>query len=115
MIEIFQIDSIEFCDKYYVVLDETEEKDLVLSELTLDGKVSQESIILPPDAIKLAGSLSAPWKAAYMVWKNACFLEQNKVKEEDRYRKKVIELLALKYNVDSETLFKILDELEDLD
>lgn len=113
MIEIFQIDSDR--EKYYVLLETTEQGDLVLSELTLDGRSSAEFVTLPSNSVKLASNPSLPWKAAYMVWKNASFLQQIETKKENRYREKLIELLALKHGVDPKTLSKIIEELDELE
>ena len=114
MIEIFQVDSNETSGKYYVLLEKSSENEMLLSELTLEGRISLNTYSFPESLVKLAVNPSAPWKAAYMVWKNAYFLENN-FKKENRYKNKTIELLALKHNVDPEALFRILEELENLE
>ena len=104
--------------KRYVPESTTDSDFFLLRELTLDGKVSGIAIPFKKDLFSLVPNPSPPWTAAYLVWRNSAILEEANKEEMDmemKRRAKIIELLALKYSIDHESLSKAIQELDDLE
>lgn len=114
--EIFQVK--DELGRYYVAMEPMMDDGYkLLKELTLDGRVSEEATRFEDSVVSLVSNPSAPWKAAFLVWRNSVILQEIDTQERSMDRKckdKLIELLALKYNVDKDALFGILSELEEL-
>jgi hypothetical protein len=100
---------------YYVVLEELD-AEIKITQLFLAGYVSEDSFLVKPEDVSMVPDPPPQWKAAFLVWKNTEIFHNIKLEEiaqNDKYRKKTIELLAEKYKIDKESLFKLLSELED--
>lgn len=102
----------EMLEKYFVLL---EEKDncFVVEELVLSG-LSFEPLEANKNDLIEVSSLAPHWKAAYLVWKNSKFKEEFDFSNENKYKNKILELLANKYSIDKNILFELIKELEEI-
>jgi len=102
-------------NKCYVALSQDEET-LNLSELLLAGHTNDDVITVKKQDTEILSNPSAPWKAAYLVWKNSLIMseiEDQDIRKRIKYKKKIVELLAHKYQIDIDVLFQIVHELEE--
>lgn len=96
-------------NKHVVVLENCGNSCLV-EEISLSG-LSLDSFHVKKDCLS-GDKIDLHWKAAFSVWKNNQIKEENKALKEDKYRYKVISMLANKYNIDQDLLLKIIDEYD---
>jgi len=116
-IEIFKLKQSND-DKFYVSLSQSDNNILKLSELFLAGYITEEIISVRKEDIELIPNPSASWKAAFLVWRNSVIkdeIENLDFQKRSKFKKKMVELLAHKYQIDAETLFKIIEELEEVE
>lgn len=116
MIEIFKFkNSVD--DKFYVYLSQIEDA-FRLSELHLAGYVTEDVVTARKEDVELILTPSAPWKAAFLVWKNSVIMDEIEDQEHQKrskFKKKMVDLLAHKYQIDPEILCKIVKELEEVE
>jgi hypothetical protein len=116
-IEIFKLKESND-DKFYVSLSQSDNDILELSELFLAGYTTEEILSVGKEDTELVSNPSASWKAAFLVWRNSVIkdeIENLELQKRSKFKKKMVELLAHKYQIDAETLFKILEELEEVE
>ena len=104
-------------NKFYVALSQDDET-LNLSELLLAGHTTDEVITVKRQDVEILSNPSAPWKAAFLVWKNSLIMseiEDQEFRKRIKYKKKIVELLAHKYQIDIDVLLQIVHELEEAD
>jgi hypothetical protein len=89
---------------------------LNLSELLLAGHTTDESIKVKKEDVEIVSNPSPPWKAAFLVWKNSLIMseiEDQEFRKRVKYKKKIVELLSHKYQIDIDILTQIVHELEE--
>lgn len=105
-------------DKRLVAIYDVEgSPQIEVAELSLSGQVS-DSFLVERTGLELISNPSASWKAAFLVWKNSVIrsnLQDQSSFERGKYRSKLIELLAHKYEINPEVLFEIIKELDEVD
>jgi hypothetical protein len=104
---IFLIEDEGFTGKYILL---KEEGDLcVVQELKLSGQCGEPFQISSSLLVECEASL--PWLAALSVWK----LTSNSKNQEEKYKEKVVSLLAQKYKISFEEMNELIDELKEVD
>jgi len=107
MNDIFLIEDEGFAGKYILL---REEGDLcVVQELKLSGQCGEPFQI--SKSILVGYESSLPWLAALSVWK----LAKSSTNHEEKYKDKVVSLLAQKYKMSLEEMNELIDELREID
>jgi hypothetical protein len=104
-------------NNYYVSLGNGDDPSLVeISQILLTGCI-EESFFVDKNDLELISEPPAVWKAAFLVWKNSEMLANAHNEQENsnkKYKKKLIELLAIKHNLNKESVFSLIEELEEI-
>ena len=104
---IFLIEDESFSGKYVLLKEETDQ--CVVQELKLSGQCGEPFQISKSLLVDYEASL--PWLAALSVWK----LTNSSTNQEEKYKDKVIGLLAQKYKLSFEEMNELIDELREID
>lgn len=111
-----KLDLFKFKDnseKFYVLASDYAGEEFCIRELYLEGFVSPEEIRVKKDQVYVVQTPPAHWRAAFLVWKNSLLSEHTDLNF--KYKDKLIELLANKYNIDLNSLRHLLAELDELE